>query len=228
MSAASPKSTRAGLGERRDSRSGGWDSDLGIVGKRELTSGFRRRVVSWKDAALAVTAGLLLSFMAVPLARGAHDDAQADTLVELIGRVERAVWSHHRDTERLAVEDSCADPADRALRMLSMDSGHPGWSGPYLRAPLTPDQSPFGSFLVVEDDLTGRRAPTWGGRFALAGGREPHRGAGQLLAIGDVPPEVARLVDERLEQSAASKWHRDGRVQWHPASSTLMVFLLDI
>ena len=185
---------------------------------------------------MAVVAGVLLAFMAVPLARSAREEGRADAVVALIGRVERAVWAHHRDTETLAVEDSCAAPSDRALRMLSSDSGHPGWAGPYLDAPLTEAHSPFRSFIVVEDDLAGRRAPTWNGQFELVGGREPRRGAGQLLAIGDVPRGIARLVDRRLERRGAASrgtpqrgpWHRLGRVQWNASTSTLMVFLLDV
>ncbi|MEE9392850.1 MAG: hypothetical protein V3W41_10135 [Planctomycetota bacterium] len=173
----------------------------------------------------------LLVCVAVPAVGTIRDDGRVTETLELIAEFEKAVRIHHEETGRPCVERSDRDAKWISAHHLTSPQGYLGWSGPYLSAEMARGEDLFGGDVLLYDDIAGGLARPYSSSFRLGQGISARRyqGAGQFLALTKVPEDLAREIDEVLDDGEVGDWRRRGRVQWRSANQgTLMVLLLDL
>ena len=170
-------------------------------------------------AVLTLLAGLI-----IPAITGVSQDAKATKILAVIDTLKKAVMEHYSHTGTLATEYSgYTDPKKHEL---SIKQKTPGWRGPYIDHPLSTGDNPFGGYVYVYENFN------WGGpapkSFNLLGKGGKAKGKGQYVAFGNIPQDVAKMVDDALDKGIKGNWTRTGRVEYEKKAKRLNVFLMDV
>lgn len=173
---------------------------------------------------LTVVVAIIVALAAVviPMVGQARRDGQVAEVLQVVDSLRTGVHRFHADTGRCPVElSSSSDPANHHLSLDQTDI--PGWNGPYVDHVITTGDNPFGGAVEVHDDLD---ASVRNGFNILGGGSKTSTGTGSFVRFGTFPRDLARRVDDALDEGISGNWQHTGRVIWR--NDVMDVFLLDL
>jgi type II secretory pathway pseudopilin PulG len=188
----------------------------------------RERGVTAPEALVAMLLLVMLAGVVVPATSLESRDEQAERIVELAKRLERAVFRHYVDVRDTATEFSLHGSEVEAYHELTHGRGRPRFAGPYLDRGLSREDNPCGGEVLLYPDLTGGVASPKGGFDPSGRGRDTAVGKGQFVAFTEISEDVARRVEVAIDGGiAGGAWRERGRVEYDSAKRHLMILLLE-
>lgn len=180
---------------------------------------------SWVELVLTMTIMIVLVGV-VSIGSGPAGRGRA---VEQILRTEKAL----RDATERYLGDTGALPREycgwegQAFHHLSMDSGAPGWSGPYITGPIQRGWNPSGGQIHVFDYVVSAYAGGNGFDLDADGDRDVEGSRACVLTFWDVDPEAAQGVDQELDGGSGARWADSGRVEYQQEHRRLTILLVE-
>jgi prepilin-type N-terminal cleavage/methylation domain-containing protein len=183
--------------------------------QRSRSAGFSLLEIIVAIAILATLVGVVAMN-----AGGAVERGKTAKVLQLAETLRTACASYHIDTSSYAYEYSgYAAP----YRQLSGTQTTAGWRGPYIEAPLTANQNPFGGTVHLYNTVT---ANGWLTGFDCDGdGTEEVTGSGNLLWLSGISNASAQAIDNALDAGISGTWTNTGRVRYTSSNSQLYVLV---
>ncbi|MBU4305091.1 MAG: prepilin-type N-terminal cleavage/methylation domain-containing protein [Candidatus Omnitrophica bacterium] len=145
----------------------------------------------------------ILAAALIPSVTKLTDKANAAKMVSVVDSVRTASEAYYMDVGSYALEDSNATGA--ANHRLAFDFGTAGWSGPYLKTPLSRADNPWKNRVYLIPRTSGAESATGGNGFDLDGSGAVETGdatfwsGGNTLQFFLVPLQVTPIVNSMID-----------------------------
>ncbi|MFT7669168.1 MAG: type II secretory pathway pseudopilin PulG [Planctomycetota bacterium] len=170
-----------------------------------------------------IVAVSILSILAATLATRAGGMIEKGKVTKIVGLADTfktVCASYHADVGSLPREYANSSAGNRRL---SASQSSAGWSGPYLEAPLTPGQNPFGGTVHLYDTVkAGNKIP---GFDTDGDGTLDLKGTGNMLFFSKVPAEAAEAIDNTIDRGLNGTWNEAGRVRYKANKKELFILI---
>ncbi len=183
------------------------------------------------EVLITISLATIIVVVAVPTVGTLKDNSDANQIVGVAKSLSAAVVQYRKDVGSCAIEFSASADGNSYVHprfhQLSMPQPIRGWNGPYMDAPLSRSQNPFGGSIYLQSDL----GATPASGFSLNGiANKKSKGSGQFVVFHNVPRRVAEEVDKILDENSTNRrrWQDTGRVEFAPGGGgSLSICLLD-
>ena len=157
----------------------------------------------------------ILGAVLVPNVTGIIDKANAAKIIAVADSLSTACAMFHADTGTYAHEyaHTTAYTAEN-YHALSFDVGYNGYSGPYIKTPLSVADNPYGTTTYMYNSTDNWATSNGGNGFDLnRDGRADTSGPGNLIVFYGIPAAVAERVNEAIDGSETN-WEQVGQVEF--------------
>jgi prepilin-type N-terminal cleavage/methylation domain-containing protein len=153
-------------------------------------------------------------------AGGAVERGKSSKVLQLVDTFRTACASYHVDVGSYPYEYS---GYAAAYRKLSGTQTSAGWRGPYIEAPLTTNQNPYGGAIHLYNTVT---ANGWITGFDCDGdGTEEVTSSACMLWLAGVSSAAAQAIDDALDAGISGTWSSSGRVRYTSSNSQLYILV---
>ncbi|MCC6406520.1 MAG: hypothetical protein IT453_05110 [Planctomycetes bacterium] len=179
------------------------------------------RALGFSLLEIVIAVALLATLAAVVAMRSgtAIDKGKVASVIQTADTLKTACIAYYTDTGQYAWEYSGYTATNRKL---SATQTITGWGGPYIEAPLTSGNNPWGGTIHVYN--TSATAGQSG--FDIDGDSTVDvTTRSNMLYLSNVPASAAEAVDRAYDKGAAGSWPLTGRVTYTTSGGVLRILL---